>query len=163
MDRLLCRVVPPVPPTVPKLSEPMPGQFTTRQHYEEIHLNDDSCKSCHVRFDPIGFGFEHFDEAGRYRELDGGLPINSVSHMPGKNPAEHVFEFTTQEELAQGLAAMKEPYECTTGLVSTYVNGVAEACLGETKRGAFIDGQVGFVDYLASLAAEPHFRQRRAP
>ncbi|RYZ06263.1 MAG: DUF1592 domain-containing protein [Myxococcales bacterium] len=163
MDRLLCRVVPPVPPTVPKLSEPMPGQFTTRQHYEEIHLNDASCKGCHVRFDPIGFGFEHFDEAGRYRELDGGLPINSVSHMPGVNPADHLFEFTSQEELAQGLAAQKAPYECTTGLVSTYVNGVAEACLGETKRGAFIDRQVGFVDYLASLAAEPHFRQRRSP
>lgn len=164
MDRLLCRVVPPVPPTVPKLSDPMPGQFTTRQHYEEIHLNDASCKSCHTRFDPIGFGFEHFDETGRYRDSDGGLPINPVSYMPGyPDPAQHLFEFASQEELAQGIAAQKAPYECTTGLVSTYVNGVAEACLGETKRGAFIDRQVGFVDYLASLAAEPHFRQRRAP
>jgi Protein of unknown function (DUF1592)/Protein of unknown function (DUF1588)/Protein of unknown function (DUF1595)/Protein of unknown function (DUF1587) len=163
MDRVLCRVVPPVPPTVPKLGDPMPGQFTTRQHYEEIHLMDAACKGCHVRFDPIGFGFEHFDEAGRYREQDGGLPINAVSYVPAENPTDRLFEFASQEELAQGLAAQKLPYECVTGLVSTYVNGVADACLGETKRGAFIDSQVGFVDYLASLAAEPHFRQRRAP
>jgi hypothetical protein len=163
MDRLLCRVVPPVPPTVPKLGDPMPGQFTTRQHYEEIHLQDAACKSCHVRFDPIGFAFEHFDEAGRYREQDGGLPINTVSYLPANNPSERLFDFATQEELAQGLAEQKQPYECTTGLVSTYVNGVADACLGETKRGAFIDRKLGFVDYFASLAAEPHFRQRRAP
>lgn len=163
MDRLLCRAVPPVPPTVPELGDPMPGQFTTRQHYEEIHLNQAACKSCHIRFDPIGFGFEHFDEVGRYREQEGGLPINSVSYMPAQNPNERVFEFATQEELAQGLAMQPEAYECTTGLITTYVNGAAEECLGETKRGAFIARQVGFVDYIASLAAEPHFRQRRAP
>lgn len=164
MDRLLCRVVPPVPPTVPELGDPMPGQFTTRQHYEQIHLTSQACKSCHAHFDPIGFGFEHFDEAGRYRELDGGLPIDAVSFVPGAtDPTQHLFDFASQEELAQGLAAQKLPYECTTGFVSTYVHGVAEACLGESKRGAFIERQVGFVDYLASLAAEPHFRQRRAP
>ncbi len=163
MDKLLCRSVPSVPPDVPELSDPMPGQFTTRQHYEEIHLKQASCKACHAFFDPIGFGFEHFDEVGRYRELDGGLPINAVSYLPASDPRERLFDFTSQEELAQGLAAQKLPYECTTGFVSTYVNGVAEACLGESKRGAFIDRQVGFVDYLASLAAEPHFRQRRAP
>jgi hypothetical protein len=163
MDRLLCRVVPPVPPSVPKLSDPMPGQFTTRQHYESIHLSDAGCKACHAHFDPIGFGFEHFDEAGRYRELDGGLPIDAKSYVPGDDVTTHLFDFTSQEELAQGLAAQKLPYECTTGFVSTYVNGAAESCLGETRRGAFIDKQVGFVDYLASLAAEPHFRQRRAP
>lgn len=163
MDRLLCRVVPPVPPTVPKLSDPMPGQFTTRQHYESIHLTADACKGCHARFDPIGFGFEHFDEAGRYRELEGGLPIDAKSYVPAEDPSQHLFDFTSQEELAQGLAAQKLPYECTTGFVSTYVNGVAEACLGETRRGGFIDKQIGFVEYLASLAAEPHFRQRQAP
>ena len=63
--------------------------------------------------------------------------------------------------IARGLAAQKLPYECATGFVSTYVFGAAEGCLGETKRGAFIDQQVGFIDYMASLAAEPHFAERR--
>jgi hypothetical protein len=43
------------------------------------------------------------------------------------------------------------------------VFGSAEACLGETRRGEFIAGQLGFIDYLASLAAEPHFAERRLP
>ena len=67
------------------------------------------------------------------------------------------------EELARGLAQQKLPYECTTGFLSTYVYGAPEACLGEAKRGTFIDQKLSFLDYLASLAAEPHFRQRVQP
>jgi hypothetical protein len=163
MERLLCRVPPKVPKDVPTLTPPQPGAFTTRQHYEEIHAKDPACKVCHSRFDPIGFGFEHYDEVGRYRELDGGLPINSVSFVPTEDATAHWFDFTNLEELARGLAQQELPYECTTGFLSTYVYGAPEACLGETKRASFIEQKVGFLDYLASLAAEPHFRQRTLP
>jgi Protein of unknown function (DUF1588)/Protein of unknown function (DUF1592)/Protein of unknown function (DUF1595)/Protein of unknown function (DUF1587) len=161
MDRLLCREKPMVPPDVPDLTPPQPGVFTTRQHYEEQHAKAPSCKACHSRFDPIGFGFEHYDEVGRYRELDGGLPVDSKSFVPTDDGTGHLFDFANLEELAQGLAAQKAPYACTTGYLSTYVYGAPEACLGETKRPLFVDQQLGFLDYLASLAAEPHFTQRR--
>lgn len=158
MERLLCREVPTVPADVPTLAPPQPGVQTTRQRYEMTHARG-SCQTCHANFDPIGFGFEHFDEVGRYRDLDGGLPVDSSSYVP--NGGTHLFDFASLEELAQGLAAQELPYECASGYVSTYVFGGAEACLGETKRPAFIAQQAGFIDYLASLAAEPHFRQRR--
>jgi hypothetical protein len=158
MERVLCRAVPSVPPDVPDLAAAQPGVQTTRQRYESTHARG-GCKTCHDNFDPIGFGFEHFDEAGRYRELEGGLPIDSASYVPGRDG--HLFDFSNLEELAQGLAAQKLPYECATGYLSTYVFGGAEACLGETKRPAFVAQQAGFIDYLASLAAEPHFRTRR--
>ncbi len=162
MERLLCREPPVVPPSVPVLSAPQPGTFTTRQHYEEIHAKDPACKACHSRFDPIGFGFEHYDEVGRFRDLDGGLPVNSSSFVPDDGNGQ-LFEFEDLEQLAQGLTEQKLPFECTTGYLSTYVFGAPEACLGETKRADFIGKRLGFVDYLASLAAEPHFRQRRLP
>ncbi len=161
MQRLLCREKPPVPPGVPELTPPQPGMFTTRQHYENLHAKDPTCKGCHSRFDPIGFGFEHYDEVGRYRDLDGGLPVDSKSFVPTDDGSGQLFEFANLEELAQGLAAQKRPYECTTGYLSTYLYGAPEACLAETKRAAFVDQQLGFLDYLASLAAEPHFTQRR--
>lgn len=163
MDRLLCREPPVVPPSVPQLGAPQPGTYTTRQRYEELHAKDPACKACHSRFDPIGFGFEHYDEAGRYREQDGGLPVDSKSFVPADDGVAHMFDFDDLEGLAQGLAQQKLPYECASGYVSTYVYGGAEECLGETKRPGFIDQQLGFVDYLASLAAEPHFSQRRLP
>ena len=31
--------------------------------------------------DPIGFALENFDKVGRWRSLDNGLPINTVSEM----------------------------------------------------------------------------------
>lgn len=161
MEKLLCRDKPTVPADVPLLGEPKPGQLTTRQRYEESHAAQGPCKTCHEQFDPIGFGFEHFDEAGRYRETEGGLPIDSASFVPLGD--QRLFEFANLEELAQGLAAQKIPYECATGFVSTFVYGAAEACLAEAQRGAFVEQKIGFIDYLASLAREPHFTQRRLP
>ncbi len=158
MERLLCRTKPTVPADVPDLKPPEPG-LTTRQRYEESHASG-SCKACHQHFDPIGFGFEHFDEAGRYRENENGLPINAASYVPGNGG--HLFDFASLEELAHGLAAEEAPYECASGFMSTYVFGGTESCLGETKRPAFVGQQLGFVDYFASLAAEPHFVERRA-
>ncbi len=162
MEKLLCREPPVVPANVPDLAAPKPGQLTTRQRYETAHAVS-GCKNCHVLFDPMGFGFEHFDEVGRYRDQEGGLPVNAVSYVPTEDGQGHLFDFTNLEELARGLAEQKLPYECATAFVSTYVYGGAEACLGETKRGAFIDKQVGFVDYFASLAGEPHFTTRALP
>ena len=33
-----------------------------------VHLNNESCASCHALIDPIGFGFEKFDAIGQRRE-----------------------------------------------------------------------------------------------
>jgi hypothetical protein len=34
------------------------------------HVENPTCASCHRLMDPIGFGFEHFDAIGRYREQE---------------------------------------------------------------------------------------------
>ena len=159
MEKLLCRQPPEVPANVPVIGAPQPGQLTTRQRYETAHAVG-GCKVCHLSFDPIGYGFENFDEVGRFRDQEGGLPVDAVSYVPTEDGQGHLFDFANLEELARGLAAQRLPYECATACVSTYINGSTEACLGETKRGAFIDQQLGFVDYFASLAAEPHFTRR---
>ncbi len=156
-EKLLCRDVPPVPADVPELPDPVEGETTTRQRYEELHAVEGSnCATCHVQFDPIGFGFEHFDEAGRYRTEESGLPIDASGSVPGTS-----IEFTNQEELASKLAELPDVHNCLSGQLKTYAFGVEQACLGETKRQEFVDGAIGFVDYLASLAAEPHFTTRK--
>src|SRR5690606_10990257 len=40
------------------------------------------CAGCHAQMDPIGFAFEHFDAVGRWRDAEGGLPIESASLLP---------------------------------------------------------------------------------
>jgi len=155
--RLLCNSVPPVPANIPELGQPQPGQRTTRQRYEEDHAQG-GCQNCHSRWDPIGFGFEHFDQAGRYREDEGGLPIDTTSRV--NQGGEVLFEFDGQEDLMTQLVEEPIVAQCLSGYVTTFAFGGALSCSGETQRAAFMAGDMGFVDYLASLAAEPHFTQR---
>jgi len=154
---LLCNVVPPVPPNIPELKPPDPT-LTTRERYETQHATG-VCQSCHGRWDPIGFGFEHFDEAGRYRDLDQGKPVNAKSFVPQNG--EHLFEFDGQEDLMTQLVEQPLVHECISGYLATYAFGESLSCGAETRRADFINGSIGFIDYLASLAGEPHFRQRQ--
>lgn len=159
LEKLLCRDKPVVPATVPDLPPAMGEVKTTRQRYEELHVSGGvSCAQCHAAFDPIGFGFEHFDEAGRYRAQEGGEDVNSVSFIPETSPQ---IDFATQEELATALAGMEEVQLCVSGQLKTFSFGTDEACLGESRRAEFMSGALGFVDYWTSLAGEPHFRTRR--
>jgi hypothetical protein len=61
-----------------------PGQNvqadTLRQRLE-THRSDPACAACHKIMDPIGFALENFDAVGRWRSLDNGLPIDTVSEM----------------------------------------------------------------------------------
>jgi len=156
--RLLCNVVPPVPPNIPELKDPQPGRRTTRQRYEEDHAQG-SCQGCHSRWDPIGFGFEHYDEAGRYREDESGLTIDTASHVAQNGDT--LFEFNGEEDLMNKLVEQPLVSECLSSYVTTFAFGDKLSCSGEGRRAEFMDGSIGFVDYLASLAAEPHFTQRR--
>ncbi len=158
-ERLLCGARPQVPASVPTLTEAMPGVKTTRQRYEEQHMSKGSaCPGCHQLFDPLGFGFEHFDEAGRYRETEGGLPIDSSGTL--KQGGQEVFSYTGLDELATKLAAQPGVGACASGYVGAYTYANA-ACLGEARRAEFVAGSIGFLEYFASLAGEPSFTRRK--
>jgi hypothetical protein len=160
-SKLLCETKPTPPPNVPPPPPPAPGQVTTRQRYEEQHANGGACASCHKLFDPIGFGFEHFDEGGRYRADDGGLQINTVSDVPNPDGTP-LFNFQDEPTLAQGLATQEVVYQCFAAYLATYAYGTADSCLGSSNVADFKAGTVSIMDYYASLAAEPHFVKRNA-
>jgi hypothetical protein len=157
--RLLCRNKPTPPPNVPQISAPQPGKVTTRQRYEQLHAGAGACAACHKQWDPIGFGFEHYDQAGFYRQDEGGLPIDSSAAVPNPDGST-LFSFSDEESLVTGLAAQAISYQCFAGYLSTYAFGTSEACLGSGQVGALQSGSIGIVDAFAALAAEPHFTQR---
>jgi mono/diheme cytochrome c family protein len=84
LENLLGAPPPPPPPDVPELKETTGGplQGTLRQRMEQ-HRADPLCASCHDRMDPIGFGFENFDAIGRWRDLDGGAPVDPAGQLAG--------------------------------------------------------------------------------
>jgi Protein of unknown function (DUF1588)/Protein of unknown function (DUF1592)/Protein of unknown function (DUF1595)/Protein of unknown function (DUF1587) len=160
-SKLLCHAIPSPPAGVGTIEPPAPGVLTTRQRYEEQHAVAPLCAGCHKQFDPIGFGFEHFDEGGRYRATEGGLPINTVSDVPNSDGTALV-QFTDQESLARGLADQEVVYQCAAAYLATYAFGTGDACLGASRVTDFKAGTLSIADYYAALAAEPHFTRRAA-
>ena len=84
LENLLSSAPPPPPPDIPALKTEgaRPGETLTMREAMTRHRANPSCASCHARMDPIGFAMEHFDAVGRWRETDGGLPIDSSGLFP---------------------------------------------------------------------------------
>jgi hypothetical protein len=71
-ERLLCQHVPPPPPgVITTLPDPLVNAKPKgRRQLMVEHVENPTCASCHRLMDPIGFGFEHFDAIGQYREKE---------------------------------------------------------------------------------------------
>jgi hypothetical protein len=109
--RLMCERIAP-PPADVNADQPPTGQMDALCKYDryEQHRTSSSCASCHQQMDPIGFGLENYDLAGRYREHDEGLP-ECVIRGEGN---------------LTGIGAFSGPAELGALLVD---NGIVEACV----------------------------------
>jgi mono/diheme cytochrome c family protein len=82
LENLLGAPVPQPPPGVETNLAAAPGTAPTsvRQRLEQ-HRASPSCASCHAVMDPVGFSLENFDLIGKYRETDGGAPVNATGKL----------------------------------------------------------------------------------
>ena len=161
-SKLFCNSKPKPPPVVPSIPAASPGVVTTRQRYEQSHISGGpACPACHTLWDPIGFGFEHFDEVGRYREQESGLPIDATGYVKSMK-GEQIMTFDGAQDLATQLAGDADVTDCVSGLMSEYVyaGGGGVSCLAETARDGLASGKFGLVEYLAQLSTERQFSER---
>ncbi len=163
-ERLLCNERPPVPANVPRIEEPSPGAKTTRQRYETAHAGSGACNVCHLKFDPIGFAFEHFDEVGRYRAAEGGLPIDATGRALAPDGSV-LTSFDGLTDLATKLGALPQVSNCIGGFIETYTfgGGGGQSCLAPDARKGLTEGRYGLLEFTAQLAASPNFVRRTAP
>jgi hypothetical protein len=82
LDAILGTPPPPPPPDVPPLEEPPPGAApkSMRERLAQ-HRSNAVCASCHSRIDGPGFALENYDVLGRWRDTDGGLPIDNSGEI----------------------------------------------------------------------------------
>ncbi len=162
--RLFCQPTRMPPPNVPQIGQPMPGVMTTRQRYEIAHVSAGAnCKGCHSLWDPIGFGFEHYDEGGRFRDTESGLPINSAASVPDPtDSSKSLFPFTGEEDLVTGLADLPVANQCVAAYLATFAFGTGEACLGSSQVANLQAGTVGLAEAFVQLSNEPHFTRRNS-
>ena len=68
LRHLLHSAPPPAPANVPQLSRLEDQALTTRQRLA-AHQSQPQCATCHRKIDPVGFGMENFDAAGKWRVI----------------------------------------------------------------------------------------------
>ncbi len=118
-ELLLCQIVPPPPPDVDfsALNNP-DAHYPTQRERVAAHLQNPSCAGCHRITDPIGLALENFDGAGRFRDSEGGSPIDTSGDLDGK-------EFTDSVGLAQSLRDNPGLPRCLVQRVYSYASGSA--------------------------------------
>ena len=82
LEAMLGTPPPPPPPNVPALEEPKEGsaKMTVRERLAQ-HRENPNCAGCHSRIDPMGFALENYDAIGRWREEDGGKPVDNSGEL----------------------------------------------------------------------------------
>ena len=69
LRKLLHTPPPPAPPNVPQLTR-LEGKLLNTRERLLAHQEEPQCLQCHRKIDPIGFGLENFNAAGKWREVD---------------------------------------------------------------------------------------------
>lgn len=122
MTRLLCRA-PAAPPQAQDLGA-LGGATTGRARGEMLVAEGTCSASCHRGIDPVGFAFEHFDPAGRWRTAEpDGAAVNAAGEIPLATPVK--VEGAT--DLAKKLAASEEAKRCLTSQWFSFAAGRALA------------------------------------
>ncbi|MBX2852257.1 MAG: DUF1592 domain-containing protein [Phycisphaeraceae bacterium] len=81
LENIVGTPTPPPPDDVPSLDAVIEAGLSVRERLAR-HREDPSCASCHRLMDPIGFSLEQFDAIGRWREREGGEPVDAVGGLP---------------------------------------------------------------------------------
>ncbi|MFK8111607.1 MAG: DUF1592 domain-containing protein [Rubripirellula sp.] len=66
MRKLLNDPPPPAPANVPQLSR-LEDQALSARELQSAHMEEPQCAQCHRNIDPLGFGLQNFDAAGKWR------------------------------------------------------------------------------------------------
>lgn len=79
-ERILCLPVPAPPPNVNAVAPDPDPRATTRERFRQ-HTEQAACSVCHRLIDGIGFGFERYDQLGRYRAIENGLAVDDSGEV----------------------------------------------------------------------------------
>ncbi|MBX3247929.1 MAG: DUF1592 domain-containing protein [Myxococcales bacterium] len=162
--KLLCQPLP-TPPNdiIPVVPEPMAGQ-TTRERFDQ-HRSDPVCAGCHRLIDPVGFGFEHYDAIGRWRETDDDRPIDASGEIVDAADASGEFDGAVEMALQLGSSGIVRDCVATqwTRFALNRIEARQDACTTEDVRRRFAESGGDFRELLLAIVESPSFRHRQVP
>jgi len=159
-ERLLCTTLPDPPANVmatPPVS--IPG-VSIRDRFAQ-HSSQPACQGCHALMDPIGFGFEHYDGLGRWRDMEQGKPVDATGTITMSMDVNGAFNGIP--DLAHKLLGSEQVHDC---VVSTFVamtrgaETAADACLLSQVRSEFDAAKSDVRSILIAIAGSDSFLTR---
>ena len=134
----------------------------TRSQIVMKRNSEAACKGCHAAIDPIGIGFEKFDESGRFDPKVDVSKFGLSAALPdAPDPA-----FDSVAELSNMLRELPDVSSCLTSRLFLYTNGRdpldQDSCTVASAASSF-GTEHDFRALLSSLVESPAFRLRRAP
>lgn len=161
-DRLLCTPLPPPPADLVVVPPDPDPELTTRERYRE-HSQNEACAGCHRLIDPVGFGFEHFDALGRWRDTENGRPIDATGELLATLDADGPFDGAA--ELSRRLAASEHVQRCVTRQFFRFAFGrgetPADRCAIEALFRDYAESDQDFLVLVERLVRTDAFRYRR--
>jgi hypothetical protein len=163
MQRLFCLKVDPPPPnadTTPP--DPTGTALTNREQFEE-RTSPPDCAGCHAMLNSFGFGLEHYDAIGAYRDTDNGQPVNAVVELIDTDVNGEV---DGAIELSESLASSQQVADCAVSRWFRYARGrgleAEDACTLKQLNERFAANGGNLVELMVDIVTSPEFRHRAA-
>ncbi|MEM7675922.1 MAG: DUF1592 domain-containing protein, partial [Myxococcota bacterium] len=158
---LLCGIVPDVPEGL-EVTPPDPDpNLTTRERLSE-HRANPVCGSCHRQIDPLGFAFEQFDGAGRFRPDEGGLFIDTSGDLVDVIGGDRTFDGVP--DLARQVVESEQGPACFSSHWLRYAAGRAlqevDGCAIQDVTQRFIGANYDVSELIVAVMLSNAFRYR---
>jgi hypothetical protein len=164
-DRILCLPVQAPPPNVNNNPPTVDPNSTTRERFAQ-HTADDACAGCHVAIDNTGFGFERYDQFGRYRATENGIDVDESGEMIETCDANLDGKFSGAAEVSRRIAASPLTRDCLATQWYRYAMGriedASDRCSLDGIKEKFGTANGQFRELLVAIALSEGFRYRAA-
>ncbi len=124
-ERILCLPVLPPPPDLVVVPPDPDPTATTRRRFSQ-HTEQIACSGCHQLIDGIGFGFERYDQLGRYRALENALPVDESGSLLATEEPGLDGPFASSAELLERIANSTRARDCLAVNAYRYTFGRME-------------------------------------
>jgi len=138
LENILGTPPPKPPPDVEPLSPDLRGVKTLKEQLA-IHRDQEACRSCHQKIDPMGHALESFDPIGRWRDhypkedkkAKQAPPIDTAAVLANGHEVKDLVEFK-----AMLMERESQVARCLTEKMLTYATGrlLEAGDRGETNR-----------------------------
>jgi hypothetical protein len=161
-EKLLCDPPSPPPPDIVVRPPTVDPRLSTRERFA-AHTASAACAGCHAMMDPIGFLFEHYDATGRWRDVDGGKPVDSSGYLEGTDVDG---ELDGVPALAERLLASDQVRECVARQWFRYAFGrdattSADSCTVDALASELVRTRGDLRAVIRATALQELFRSQR--